>query len=231
MSIRSIDVQIHVNYFACLCHLSPLFFTISLPRLPFSASFHSYRHLFLDISHKLSISHLPYMVMLLCTCKHIIDHLMLTKVSQCFWSHQWSPDSYQNCFCTFLQSSWHPHYSMVVICNGITTFFLWQQPHYYYFLWQPLLRVESGGEVSTVELFKEDRHTIICVLENIYFCHSTVIIGIHLLPRPDYGLAKGSIEFIKSGLMLCSWRDHFLKLGGHELALIIKVSIRMKCEI
>ena len=56
-----------------------------------------------------------YMVMLLITCKHAIDHVMLTQASQCLWSQHGSPDSCQNRISTPVGSSSKLHYYIVVV--------------------------------------------------------------------------------------------------------------------
>lgn len=75
--------------------------------------------------------------------------------------------------------------------------------------------MESKKYVMVDEYFQYNRHTIICVLEDVDLHISTVIVGIQLLPWSDNRLAKGSIEFVKSSLVLCSGRDRFLKLSGY----------------
>lgn len=64
-----------------------------------------------------------YMVMLLITCKHAIDHVMLTQASQCLWSQHGSPDSCQNRISTPVGSSSKLHYYIVVVLPRIHYFF------------------------------------------------------------------------------------------------------------
>jgi hypothetical protein len=115
MSIRGSNLLQAPFYFVPFHQICLMFFVHSVPACMISPSYFIIQPFYMYLCPFSFIWEFPYMVMLLITCKHAIDHQMLTQASQCLCSHLASPDCCQNRISTPVGSSSKLHYYIVVV--------------------------------------------------------------------------------------------------------------------